>query len=35
VRSGDPKNVFVEEITQIDNTHESDVIEDGIESSDT
>jgi len=34
MRSRDPKNVFIEEIAEIDNTHENDIIEDRVESSD-
>jgi hypothetical protein len=33
--SRDPKNVFIEENAEINNTHEKDIIEDRIESPDT
>jgi len=35
MRSRDPKNVFIEEIAEINNTHEKDIIKDRVESSDT
>jgi len=33
--SRNPENVFIEEIAEINNTHESDIIKDRIESSNT